>query len=369
MSCILAPVRSLFSFKGGSSSSSSSHNTKDRSQDLVARILKAHDVLIGLDDLSPGEVTNKTLGDLVALCCESHDSATVKKVLANRRIAKILPALRRISSESECCLETYWSERIVSASRDPEDALRLLQSFPYYQNYVELARLELCALYAVEPLLPRRIAFVGSGPLPLTSMCLLRCLHHGSNSDEEDAQDNDNANNNCHRTLVDAFGARKKKDEDGGSSSAGDVDDDDDDDDDDLSNVEKLVPSVLNVDSNPAALAASEALCEKLGVWSRGMTFQNSDAKLASGLGGFDVVFLAALVGVSPREKEDIIISVARRMKSGALMVVRSAHGLRTVLYPEVDLSGNRLRDVLQVETITHPYGNVVNSVIIARVK
>ncbi|KAF3016814.1 hypothetical protein E8E14_010316 [Neopestalotiopsis sp. 37M] len=375
MSCILAPVRSLFSLQSGSSG---------QSQDLVTRILKAHDVLVGLDDLSPGEVTNKTLGDLVALCCESHDSATVKKVLTNRRIAKILPTLRRISSESECCLETHWSERIVAESLsrggggggpEEEEALRLLRSFPYYQNYVELARMELCALYAVEPLMPRRVAFVGSGPLPLTSLCLLQYLRRGgcgsSGSGDEVGQGKGevDGNDDCHRTLVDTFGSstRGKReqddDQDGGASSA-----DDDDDEEELDD-EKPLPSVLNVDSNAAALAASEALCEKLGAWSQGMRFQNAEAKSASGLGRFDVVFLAALVGVSPREKEDIVISVARRMKSGALMVVRSAHGLRTVLYPEVDLSSERLRNVLQVETITHPYGHVVNSVIIARVK
>lgn len=53
---------------------------KDGSLDLIARILDAHNTLIGLDDLSPGELTNKTLGGLVALCCESHDSVTIKRV-------------------------------------------------------------------------------------------------------------------------------------------------------------------------------------------------------------------------------------------------------------------------------------------------
>lgn len=256
--------------------------------------------------------------------------------------------------------------------------------------------MELCALYAVEPLMPRRVAFVGSGPLPLTSLCLLQYLRRGgcgsSGSGDENGQGKGevDGNDGCHRTLVDTFGSstgRKREqddDQDGGASSA-----DDDDEEEELDD-EKSLPSVLNVDSNAAALAASEALCEQLGAWSQGMRFQNAEAKSASGLGRFDVVFLAALVGVSPREKEDIVISVARRMKSGALLVVRSAHGLRTVLYPvrvpcllyicfvnadkccceqEVDLSSERLRNVLQVETITHPYGHVVNSVIIARVK
>ncbi|KAI0139687.1 Nicotianamine synthase [Pestalotiopsis sp. NC0098] len=360
MSSVVAPIRSLFCSQEGSKSN-------ERSRDLVNRIIAAHDVLVGLDDLSPGPITNKTLGDLVSLCCESHDSATVKKVLASRRIALILPSLRRISSQSECCLETHWSTLIatsVPASSRPAEALALLRSFPYFQNYVELARLELCALRAVEPRAPRRIAFLGSGPLPLTSMCLLRELRGCDADDDDDVDDDGGIDGGHHQHSQPPSPATQNKEPEydtttnSSSSSNGSVD-----------AYLKLAPRVVNVDRDAAALAVSQALCQRLGPWSRGMAFQESEARLASGLEGFDVVFLAALVGTSAREKEDVVVAVARRMRSGALMVVRSAHGLRTVLYPEVDLSSDRLREVLQVETVTHPYGKVVNSVIIARVK
>lgn len=48
--------------------------------------------------------------------------------------------------------------------------------FPYYQNYVDLCRLETSVLEAFLPQKcpqPKRIAFIGSGPLPLTTVCLL----------------------------------------------------------------------------------------------------------------------------------------------------------------------------------------------------
>ncbi|KAK6196900.1 hypothetical protein LQW54_011103 [Pestalotiopsis sp. IQ-011] len=352
MSSVVALIRSLFcSPEGGKSN--------ERSRDLVNRIVAAHDVLAGLDDLSPGPITDKTLGDLVALCCESHDSATVEKVLANRRIAPILPSLRRISSQSECCLETHWSTQIATtgpASR-PGETLALLRSFPYFQNYVELARLELCALRAVEPQTPRHIAFLGSGPLPLTSICLLRLLR-GGEADGIENDDEDGDRDSGHHQTPPPATQNKEPDYDTNSSSSSSG-----------SDPEKPRPCVVNVDRDAAALAVSQALCARLGPWSRGMAFQESEARLASGLEGFDVVFLAALVGASARDKEDVVVAVARRMRPGALMVVRSAHGLRTVLYPVVDLSSDRLREVLQVETVTHPYGKVVNSVIIARVK
>ncbi|KAM0814614.1 putative Nicotianamine synthase [Seiridium cardinale] len=330
MSGILASLLSWF--KG---------SQNDSSRDLVDQILKAHTTLVGLDDLQPGEITNETLGGLVGLCCGSHDSVTVKKVLNHRRIKAILPSLRRISSESECCLEAYWNSYIITRAGDPKEALQLLKSFPYFQNYVELSRLELYALYAVEPSLPRRIAFLGSGPLPLTSMCLLRSLRDSSSISEAAVETAAVAD-------VEANGHAKGDDE---------------------SDDEKRLPVVVNIDNNATALATSTVLCEQLGAWSEGMAFRCSDACSTMDLSGYDVVFLAALVGVSQREKEDIITDVARRMRPGALMVVRSALGLRTVLYPEVDLFSDRIREVLQVETVTHPHGKVVNSVIIARVK
>ncbi|KAH8203577.1 hypothetical protein TruAng_002210 [Truncatella angustata] len=259
----------------------------DASRDLVSRIVEAHTTLVNLDSLQPGEITNKTLGGLVSLCCESHDSSTINKVLTHPRIQSILPSLRHISSASECCLESYWADQIVSRSRSSTEALSLLKSFPYFQNYVDLARLELHALYAVEPAPVSRIAFVGSGPLPLTSMCLLRSLRDGGDDDNVVEEE-------------------EKKER----------------------------PTVMNIDHNATALSASTVLCEKLGSWSAGMAFRCSDANSDQDLSSFDVVFLAALVGVTQRDKEEIVISVARRMRKGALMVVRSAYGLKTVLYP-----------------------------------
>jgi hypothetical protein len=86
-------------------------------------------------------------------------------------------------------------------------------------------------------------------------------------------------------------------------------------------------------------------------------------------LAEFDVVYLAALVGISQAEKEGIMLQVVDRMRPGALLVVRSAWGLRTCLYPEVDLATEGLRKRLECCVVVHPYGQVVNSVIVARVR
>ncbi|KAK6121069.1 hypothetical protein DH2020_045162 [Rehmannia glutinosa] len=52
--------------------------------------------------------------------------------------------------------------------RDPLDHLRL---FPYYSNYLKLGRVEF-NLLSQHCSNPSRVAFVGSGPLPLTSIVL-----------------------------------------------------------------------------------------------------------------------------------------------------------------------------------------------------
>lgn len=92
------------------------------------------------------------------------------------------------------------------------------------------------------------------------------------------------------------------------------------------------------------------------------------DAGRFPGVDGADVVILAALVGLDPAAKQAVIASVTRRMRPGGLLVVRSAHRLRTLLYPpcgvdEVLASGaGRLRPLAEV----HPLADVVNSFVVA---
>ncbi len=47
----------------------------------------------------------------------------------------------------------------------------------------------------------------------------------------------------------------------------------------------------------------------------------------------FDVVYLAALVGMTQEEKEKLLVDVVGKMREGSILVVRSAQRLRKVLY------------------------------------
>lgn len=48
----------------------------------------------------------------------------------------------------------------------------------------------------------------------------------------------------------------------------------------------------------------------------------------------YEVVFLAALVGTDTHSKVEILASLVGKLRSGTLVVARSAWGVRSVLYP-----------------------------------
>ncbi|KAI1269029.1 Nicotianamine synthase [Xylariaceae sp. FL1019] len=307
------------------------NNYSSKAEAIVDEIVEAHSTLVGLPDLRPSETVNTTLGNLVSLCIRVYDSRTTETVLNSPRIQNILPSLRQICSDAESCLEHHWAVRITIADDEPE-AIRRLHQFPYFDNYEELARLELCALSATNAgQLPTHIAFLGAGPLPLTSLSILKKLRQ------------DNVND------IHSFTSPPPSPK---------------------SSTITQAPVVLNVDRDHQACAAAKALCARLGEGGRGMNFVCEDAGSAGeDLMEFDSVFLAALVGTTQEEKEDIIIGVAGKMRPSAHLVIRSAWGLRTCLYPEVDLTTEKMQTVLDILAIVHPYGKVVNSVIITRVK
>lgn len=138
--------------------------------------------------------------------------------------------------------------------------------------------MELNAIASVKPDQPlKKFAILGSGPLPLTSLCILQALKQQN-----------------HPPV-----------------------------------------SVHNVDHDSWAISASSELCRKLGHNKDSMNFHCADAKSKSlDLYDFDVVYLAALVGINNEQKNDAILEIVSNMRPGALLMLRSAHSLRGLLYP-----------------------------------
>lgn len=96
--------------------------------------------------------------------------------------------------------------------------------------------------------------------------------------------------------------------------------------------------SCCNIDSDLKAIQISKSLCDILDFGEDGMSFRCT--KVGSGdkenvdLYKFDVVCLAALVGETQCQKQQILARVVQSMRPGAMMLLRSAHGLRSLLYP-----------------------------------
>lgn len=118
---------------------------------------------------------------------------------------------------------------------------------------------------------------------------------------------------------------------------------------------------VDNFDRDARAVAVSERMSNVLG-W-HDLRFHHADIGTVE-LSGYDVVVLAALVGSTTAEKAAVLQHMARSMAPGALLLIRSARGLRTLLYPEVSRDSLGGFDVL---TMVHPVNEVINSVIVAR--
>ncbi len=194
-------------------------------------------------------------------------------------------------------MELHWAEKIYHCKTKEEGkhlrillflydeklnisvtAKEMLLAFPYHSNYIDHVRMELDALASVKPnFAPRKFAMIGSGPLPLTPLCIcdqLKSQNYGCIS--------------CH-----------------------------------------------NVDLNPQAIEYSINVCRALGHAADTMCFHCADASSDNvDLRTFDVVYLGALVGGCSSHKLSILASMIKRMSPGTLVVLRSAHSLRRLLYP-----------------------------------
>ena len=219
----------------------------------------------------------------------------------------ILPSLRTLCSEGEFRLEHHWAEK-VSQAKDQQEANHVLESFPYHANYVALTQMELSALFSACPAMhPRKFAIIGSGPLPLTSLCILSALHESPHAVMGIAEGPQETKAPVEVWNVD----RDKQAVDMGS---------------------KVCDAVLRASMiSHQVEKVEDTICDQAGLVK---TLCAEAADLKIDLKSLDVVYLAALVGQDGREKLDILRSVVSQMKDGAAVMMRTAHSLRKVLYP-----------------------------------
>jgi nicotianamine synthase len=138
-------------------------------QRIVQSILTIHQTLTTSRDLSPSPHVNEAFFALVSLVLTtSHDEA--RAVLKDAAIQKIKKSLLKICSTGEYLLEHHWAHHIHE-SAEPD---ALIRQFPYYPNYEKIAALEYENMKRYSTKDPKKVLFIGSGPLPLSSILMAR---------------------------------------------------------------------------------------------------------------------------------------------------------------------------------------------------
>ncbi|XP_022987937.1 nicotianamine synthase-like [Cucurbita maxima] len=263
---------------------------------LIARVIDLHGSISRLETLKPCKEVNGLFTNLVKFCilpC-SIDVSTLPPHLQAIRESLIL-----FCGRAEGLLELEFSTMLGKIPKP----LNNLTLFPYYDNYIKLAHLEYKILIDNGVVNPKKVAFVGSGPLPLTSIIL--AMQHMKN------------------TYFDNY------------------------------DIDSMANEVAG------KIVASDGELEgRMKFWTRDIV------EVGEELEGYDCVFLAALVGLKKEDKVKILSHLRKYMKQGGVLVVRSAKGGRAFLYPVVEVADMVGFDIL---SIFHPSDDVVNSVLLAR--
>ncbi|KAJ1434277.1 S-adenosyl-L-methionine-dependent methyltransferase [Sesbania bispinosa] len=263
---------------------------------LIAQIMQLHATISKLESLRPSKQVNSLLTHLVKLCT-LPSSIDIESLPQEVKIMR--ESLIDLCGRAEGLLELEFST-FIGHTPNPMNNLTL---FPYYGNYVKLANMENKILKENGVVHPKKVAFVGSGPMPLTS--IIMAIHH-MDTTHFDNFDIDEKANEVARKIV-----------------------------------------------------ASDAALEKR------MKFETQDImEVRERLGQYDCIFLAALVGMSREAKLKILGHIRKYMKEGGFLVVRSAKGARAFLYPVVEEHDLVNFEVL---TIFHPTNDVINSVVLLR--
>ncbi|GAY37129.1 hypothetical protein CUMW_026670 [Citrus unshiu] len=261
---------------------------------LIARIMQIHASISKLESLRPSKQVNILFSHLVKLCIlpSSIDIKALPQEVQQMRQSLII-----LCARAESLLELEFATYLSKISLPLND----LNRFPYYENYVKLAKLEYGALIentGVAQL--KKVAFVGSGPMPLTSIILASQHMKSTHFDNIDI---DETANNLARRIVSSDDEIEKR-------------------------MKFLTCDIMEVKEK---------------------------------LGEYDCIILAALAG-NEEEKAKILGHIRKYMKEGGVLLVRSAKGARAFLYPVVE--EHELFD-FKVLSIFHPTNDVINSVVL----
>lgn len=235
-----------------------------------------------LDDLSPNPEVNGLFSELVeyVLTFNNLEPEEAEKHIKGMVNDGEITELQVICGLGEAALERYWAREIIEHSQE-------LTSFPYYQNYVDLTKLEMSLLDQEDrDWCDFPVLFIGGGSLPMTAIML-------------------------------AYS--------GGIKS-----------------------TIVDIDAEAIRLA--EQVISQLGL-SHLISVQSSDGANFSDYKNYKTIYVAALAGLGDKPKQLIFQQIAAQVSGQQLLVARSSWGARQVLYRQLpDLSEFGLKQVLKFD-------------------
>ncbi|CAL0321635.1 unnamed protein product [Lupinus luteus] len=245
-------------------------DTKISTEIFIDQIMKLHASISEQESPMNSEKIKSLLANLSKLCTFLPTTIDIKAL--PKEVLSIRESLNNFVSQAEGLIELEFSTFIAHKPKP----LQYLTEYCYYANYVRIVSIESKILKENGMENAKKVAFVGSGAMPLSS--ILMATHHMKSTRFDNFDIDDKANEVARRIV------------------------------------------------------ASDAELEKR------MKFETQDImEVKEKLGQYDCIFLAALVGMNREAKVKIVEHIRMHMKEGSLFVVRSAKGARTFIYPSLE--------------------------------
>ncbi|GJJ09705.1 hypothetical protein Clacol_003929 [Clathrus columnatus] len=269
---------------------------------VLSQLVDLYYRVLALPSLAPSPKVNQTFSELVSLCLQIkvpsnhltyHLDEICKKDNNNFNIFSLITR----AMEAEGYMERYWAG-ILATADNLQTAMRL---FWYWDNYATLTKYELESLKAAGCSTFRRVAFVGSGPLPLTAILI----------------------------------------------------------------AQEIKSHVVLYDRDAEANELAIAWVKKLPWGKEQFSFRDADVwdVAPDEFMQYDIVWIAASVGANGKEKSGVIKHVRKGMRPGAFLAIRSVEMGCSLLYPEVQHS--ELGDVDIVRHDDPPQGVVNSVIVL----
>lgn len=119
--------------------------------------------------------------------------------------------------------------------------------------------------------------------------------------------------------------------------------------------------SVEAIDSDLRAVGDAKEVCALL----ESSVIVRHAAAETFDFSGFDVVFMAALVGMTNSDKQAILQTIRETARPGALVAARSVTAQRELLYPKLESTPKGFREVARYI----PQGEVINSLHVFKIE